>query len=326
MVAGTVGAALAPVEALAQARPAPTDAVKQSSMFVGHVPAATFCDVVEPAQPSTKPPLVLVHGGSHTGTCYLSTVDGRPGWAHYFAARGHKVVVPDWPGCGRSGVIPYGKLTGEVVCAGLANVIQALGTPVILFTHSMSGPYGWKLVEMVGDRIAKLVAVAPGPPGNIQPPVKIINQTPDYVEVQRATVMKLSMTEPFIPLLPWVKVKLVGSSAHFPAELVEQYAATLQAVPPRLMIQRVNIGNSQLKVEKLDAFRNKRVLVVVGTDDAVHPVELERSIADWFSKNGAKADFLPLGEHGIKGNGHMVMLERNSDQVAEAIARWVDAA
>src|SRR4051794_26802818 len=47
-------------------------------------------------------PIVMVHGGCHTGICYLATPDGREGWAGLFAAAGHDVFVVDWPGHGRS--------------------------------------------------------------------------------------------------------------------------------------------------------------------------------------------------------------------------------
>jgi hypothetical protein len=33
-----------------------------------------------------------------------------------------------------------------------------------------------------------------------------------------------------------------------------------------------------------------------------------------------------LGEEGIHGNGHMMMLEKNSDAVAARIENWVDRA
>ena len=63
----------------------------------------TYFDVIEPAGGrSGKPPLFLIHGGAHTGACYLVTPDGRPGWAHAFAQAGYRVVIPDWPGSGRS--------------------------------------------------------------------------------------------------------------------------------------------------------------------------------------------------------------------------------
>jgi hypothetical protein len=38
---------------------------------------------------------------------------------------------------------------------------------------------------------------------------------------------------------------------------------------------------------------------------------------------GVKVTALRLGEHGIHGNGHMVMLENNNLQVASMIAGWL---
>ena len=36
--------------------------------------------------------------------------------------------------------------------------------------------------------------------------------------------------------------------------------------------------------------------------------------------------FIKLADLGIHGNGHMMMLEKNSDQVAQVIADWLDTA
>ena len=62
----------------------------------------------------------------------MSTADGRPGWAHLFAAHGYKVVVPDWAGTGRSGYIPYETLSGEMVVRGLGKVLATLDRPAIV--------------------------------------------------------------------------------------------------------------------------------------------------------------------------------------------------
>jgi len=45
--------------------------------------------------------------------------------------------------------------------------------------------------------------------------------------------------------------------------------------------------------------------------------------AAFLTQAGAKPDRLALAEHGIRGNGHMMMLESNSDAVADAIAGWI---
>jgi pimeloyl-ACP methyl ester carboxylesterase len=74
----------------------------------------------------------------------------------------------------------------------------------------------------------------------------------------------------------------------------------------------------------LSKYRGKRVLVMTGTEDVDHPRKLDESIVEWLNQNGAKADFIYLGDRGIVGNGHMMMLERNSDVLAEQVVSWIE--
>jgi pimeloyl-ACP methyl ester carboxylesterase len=284
----------------------------------------TYYEVLEPVGGSKKAPMVLISGGAHTGACYLATADGRPGWAHAFVREGYKVVVPDWPGVGRSGYIPLDDLTGEVVVEGLGKVVASLGQPAIIMTHSMSGAYGWKLVENYGQHIAKLVAVAPGPPGNIQAVSDIVSETADTVVVRSSVTLTINLKQPVVSDRNFVEVKLVGKSTQFPREHIEVYASSLTPIPPRLLYQRRNIRGSQLKVTDLSNYRGKRILVMTGTADVDHPRKLDEAIVEWLNQNGAKADFLYLGDHGIEGNGHMMMLEKNSDALAEQVVSWIE--
>lgn len=71
------------------------------------------------------------------------------------------MVVSDWAGTGRSGYISYDELSGETVVKGLGKVLATLDRPAIVMKHSMSGPFGWKLLELFGDRIVSLVSIAP---------------------------------------------------------------------------------------------------------------------------------------------------------------------
>ncbi|HTU98841.1 MAG TPA: alpha/beta fold hydrolase, partial [Solirubrobacteraceae bacterium] len=48
-----------------------------------------------------RPALVLIHGGGGQGLDWLTTPDGRPGWAPELADRGHRVYTVDRPGHGR---------------------------------------------------------------------------------------------------------------------------------------------------------------------------------------------------------------------------------
>src|SRR5262249_13969673 len=57
-------------------------------------------------QKQTHPyPIIMVHGGTRSGTTFTGTPDGRESWAQYFARRGYAVYVVDQPGRGRSGYV-----------------------------------------------------------------------------------------------------------------------------------------------------------------------------------------------------------------------------
>ena len=62
-----------------------------------------------PAKQTHPYPIIMVHGGTMSGTNYTGTPDGREGWAQYFVRQGYAVYVVDQPGRGRSGY-PAGRL------------------------------------------------------------------------------------------------------------------------------------------------------------------------------------------------------------------------
>ena len=101
----------------------------QGSFFIGGVPkVTTYATVPPPNAPnqaatpaqitvgqmyvqfqipvnkkSNMPPVIMVHGSSHTAACLESTPDGREGWAPYFVRQGISTYIVDQAGRGRSG-------------------------------------------------------------------------------------------------------------------------------------------------------------------------------------------------------------------------------
>jgi pimeloyl-ACP methyl ester carboxylesterase len=297
-----------------------------SAHFTATAPA-TYYDVLAPDGRHPKGTVMLLHGGSHTGAVYLATVDGRPGWAHDFVRHGYRVVIPDWPGRGRSGFIADEALTGTVVCAGLGNVIAEQAGPVTLMTHSMSGHFGWKLLETHGAQIDALIGVAPAPPGNMQPAPIVISESEAAVELklmEGAAVMTLVRGRPLTATPGFINDKLIGTGTQFPRELIERYIPSLHPVPSRLVYERTNINGSALQVDPA-AFAGKRIMIVTGTNDVDHPEAFERGMCAWLNAQGARAEFVYLGERGISGNGHMMMLERNSSAIADLIVAELEA-
>ena len=290
-------------------------------------PVPVYFETFAPAAAGGRPTVVMVHGGAHSGACYQRTADDRPGWAYLFAERGYRTVVPDWPGTGRSGYIPLDRLNGAIVVEGLGALIRALRAPVVLLTHSMSGCYGWRLLELHGDVIDAVVGVAPGPPGNIQKTAPVYAETESEIETEASgRRVRIDKTAPVVASRDFVERKLVGESRYFPRDRLAGYAASLRPIPPNIMLERQNVHGRQVRVSDPGKLAGKHILVITGTADLDHAREVDGAIVTWLKANGARADFCFLADRGIVGNGHMLMLEQNSDEIAGIILDWLETA
>jgi pimeloyl-ACP methyl ester carboxylesterase len=72
-------------------------------------------------------PVVMVHGGSQTGTNFTGTPDGREGWAHYFVRRGYAVYVVDQVARGRAA--HWSQVHGPVQPSRINQVEQRFVAP-----------------------------------------------------------------------------------------------------------------------------------------------------------------------------------------------------
>ena len=151
----------------------------------------------------------------------------------------------------------------------------------------------------------------------------MIEETEDEVVVESFGIAhRLSRDRAYVGGLEFVSHKLIGTSRRFPCGSMESYAGHVAAVPPRLLYERQNIGGSQLKINNPSTLNGLPVMVFTGSDDTDHPKEIDRAIVDWLIEAGAKAEYCWLPDHGIDGNGHMLMMEENSDELADIIIDW----
>src|SRR5580700_6663003 len=72
-------------------------------------------------------PVVMVHGGSQTGTNFTGTPDGREGWAQYFLHRGYAVYVVDQVARGRAA--EWSQANGPVSASNLERLEQRFVAP-----------------------------------------------------------------------------------------------------------------------------------------------------------------------------------------------------
>jgi pimeloyl-ACP methyl ester carboxylesterase len=275
---------------------------------------------------SHRATVVMIHGGGHTGACWLTTADERPGWASRFVTRGYSVVVPDWPGHGRSGALAPETIHGELVIEGLISVLDRLPGPLVLVTHSMAGAFGWRIGEKCADRIAAIVGLAPAPPGNIQHEGKIVGETENELFIDDGMRTSEVLRKGFgLASSEAIVAKLIGNSLQFPQNDLKNYTCTLAHVSARLHYERLNTNGTQVRVDVASRLAEKPILVLTGSEDLDHPRHVDERIVRWLrAECGALAEHVWLPDRGISGNGHMLMLEANSDEICDLVLDWLD--
>ena len=97
--------------------------------------------------------------------------------------------------------------------------------------------------------------------------------------------------------------------------------ATLQ----QLVAVEPTLGGDAKKVE---AVKGTPILVVIGDNAKEHPrwKAIRQHSVNYhaaFTAAGGKLDLVDLPDAGIKGNSHMMMMDKNSDEIAALIQKWL---
>ena len=277
----------------------------------------------------TQPwPVVLVHGGTLQGTEWGDTPDGRPGWAQRFVEAGYAVLVVDRPAHGRSPyhsdilgpmgppfsydrcrqvyfpeggggtqwpfdpadeaafdtfLAPYGPIPADLALSQdldadrLARLLDRIG-PVVVVTHSASGPDGWLLADRRPGVVRAIVAIEPMGPA--------FSGTPGF------------------GTLDW------GLTA-----------APLTYDPPRATPDEASSADP--RTLRIPALARLPVAVVTGETSSF--AEAAPAIVEFLATAGAAVERIHLPDYGIRGNGHGLIYERNSDEALQPVLRWLAA-
>ena len=320
-----------------------------------------YVDVRIPAKQTQPYPIIMVHGGTRSATTYFGTPDGREGWAQYFVRQGYAVYVVDQPGRGRSGYLaeaygpwkvpdgdggqrrylsqakyklwPQAHLHTQWPGAGkpgdpafdqfyasqfpsivsfpkqqeinrdaLVALLDKIG-PAILLTHSQSGAFNWPVADARPNLIKALVAVEPS-----GPPVHDIENTgaPDWFkDAERTKVSGLAdVPLAYDPPVPaGGALEFVRQDKPDKPDLVRCW---LQKEPAR---QLPNL---------------KRIPVVIIMSEASYHAAYDHCTAAYLNQAGVPNTFIRLADVGVRGNGHMMMIEKNNAAIAGVIAQWLD--
>ncbi|QMU79934.1 lysophospholipase [Streptacidiphilus sp. PB12-B1b] len=282
-----------------------------------------------PEHPTGRAPVVLVHGGAIQGTEWLDTPDGRPGWAQRLVEAGYPVFVVDRPTQGRS---PYHPLVdgpmgpafdyeeGESVFFPPQWRDRHTQWPFELDDEAaldaFIAPFGPLPRDLAGaeemdadrlaallDRIGPAIVVthsASGPDGWL-----VADRRPHLV---RAIVSVEPMGPAFadIPRIGSLDWGLTAAPLRYDPPL--DTPAQARAADPATL--------------RIPALAGIPVAVVTGgaSPFAANGPAVVRSLLT----AGAAAEQLHLPDHGVHGNGHGLIYERNSDQALAPVLAWLE--
>ena len=180
-------------------------------------------------------------------------------------------------------------------------MIQAAGTalldrigPAILVTHSQAGTFGWLLADARPQSVRGIVAIEPsGPPFQ--------NAVTDENRARPWGLTDIPLT--YDP--PATTPSELKSAREQTADAPDLASCWKQADPPRQLSRLKNIP-----------------ILVVTTEASYHAV-YDHCTAKYLTQAGVGNTFIRLEDQGIRGNGHMVMLERNNLMVAALLQKWI---
>jgi pimeloyl-ACP methyl ester carboxylesterase len=306
-------------------------------------------------------PVVMVHGGSQTGTNFTGTPDGREGWAQFFVRRGYAVYVVDQVARGRSaywsnvfGPLPPSRLgftEDRFVAperakmwpqAHLHTQFPGTGQPgdpdfdqfyASQFPSITSFPKQQELntaaLVALLDKIGPAILLTHSQSGAFGWPV---------ADARPKLVKAILAVEPSGP--PVHDIETLGAPDWFRdidrlkisglADVPLTYDPPL-GPPDKLAFVRadapakpdlVRCWRQQEPARKLANLGKTPVLVV--TSEASYHAPYDDCTAAYLVQAGVPVRHVHLADLGIHGNGHMMMIEKNNLAIAAVMTDWLD--
>ncbi len=324
--------------------------------MVGHM----YVEFMEPVRKKYPYPIIFVHGGLRTGTNFTGTLDGKEGWAQYFVRQGYAVYIVDQVGRGRSPIVekaygpsrmgdaagvqkryaqqekhklwpqahlhaPWpggGEMNDPWVVAlsasqaveiqnfrtqqelnrdALVALVDKIG-PSIILGHSQAGAFLWPVADARPNAIKAILAIEPN-----GPPVRALDFTgaPDWFKYGEVS-LAYGVTD--VPLTYAPPVRDASELKFTQQEKAdgEGLARCFEQVEP---------------ARQLPNLRDIPTLVL--TSEASYHAPYDHCTVKYLQRAGVKPTFVKLAELGIKGDSHVLMLEKNSKEIAAIIAKWL---
>jgi hypothetical protein len=255
-------------------------------------------------------PITFVHGCCLTGKSWEETPDGRMGWDDFFVRKGYPVYVIDQAERGRSAAnavaIPTTRL-GDAKPGDLPHVLSA--------SHEAS----WRIFRFG----PKYPEVFPGLQFPLEAKVEFWKQmVPDWnlsLPKPNPTVIALGELADRLDGTILVSHSQSGIYPFLTAASGDHKIAAIVAIEPAC----------PAATDPMTPFTKMPIMVLWGDNIEVSPIWAPSAVAcDAFvaavNKAGGHAEAVRLPSVGFHGNSHMLMLDKNSLEVAAWLADYME--
>ena len=260
-------------------------------------------------------PVVMVHGCCLSSKSYETTPDGRMGWNEYFLRKHRAVYLPDQVSRARSGFDPtmYNEIRlGKRPPSDMPEIRTA--------THEIA----WQLFRF-GPSMGKAFS-------DEQFPVEALEEFGKQVIPDLNG--GLPAVNPTWTNLSGLAIKLKGAilMGHSESGFFPEQAALINPEDIKGLISIEGLCPA-LPPQQISNLAKIPTLVVYGDHIEDVPTYLNfwkgrfescKQFVQQVNAAGGDATMMHLPKYGQLGNSHMLMQDRNSNQVADLILKWID--
>jgi pimeloyl-ACP methyl ester carboxylesterase len=258
-----------------------------------------------------RPHLMLIHGAWLTARSWET-------YADYFGKKGYEVSTPEWPRK-HGDVEEIRETTAEVEGLGVKEIvdhyeglIRELDTPPVLIGHS----YGGLFVELLLDRGLGRAGVALSP----APPKGILVLPFSTLKAASPALAHPSRRHGIVPLT--LDEFTYGFANTFTPEKAKEAYDRYYVPETGQIFFEAGFANFHLHPPTEVHFKNEEraPLLIVGADeDHTVPASLSKAQYKKYEHSPAQTDYLEFA-----GRPHLHMAADDSEEVAEAVAGWLD--
>jgi pimeloyl-ACP methyl ester carboxylesterase len=255
-------------------------------------------------------PVVFTHGAWHTGKTWEETPDGREGWVHYFTRRGFDTYWVDKPWRGPSAFNSY-----------LINAVaRGDAPPSKLPNIYVTGHRGWTEALRLGPSFGVLF------PGGLFP-LEAADQylaqlVPDFSVFLRGSPAAQSygiLNDDVAALL-----RKIGRAVYIGHSQGGAEIPGLVRAHPELFLAAISVEGGCPPVADAPLYKTYGIPFAIVTGDYTTPPAACQPFIDALNAMGGSGSNIFLPAIGIVGNDHMMMLDKNSDQVAQVLVDWIE--